>query len=100
MGFAGNSISTNLARDLGTRIVAAIFFGTPDHKLFTSRTIVLTQPQEKKPSPTTTATPGSRSSSTCLPRYSLLATTSSYYVILYRRSQKVTLSMNMVRKVS
>lgn len=26
-GFAGNSISTNLARDLGTRIVAAIFFG-------------------------------------------------------------------------
>lgn len=27
MGFAGNSISTNLARDLGTRIVAAIFFG-------------------------------------------------------------------------
>jgi glycerol uptake facilitator-like aquaporin len=27
-GFAGNSISTNLARDLGTRIVAAIFFGS------------------------------------------------------------------------
>lgn len=27
IGFAGNSISTNLARDLGTRIVAAIFFG-------------------------------------------------------------------------
>lgn len=27
MGFAANSISTNLARDLGTRIVAAIFFG-------------------------------------------------------------------------
>jgi len=26
-GFAANSISTNLARDLGTRIVAAIFFG-------------------------------------------------------------------------
>ncbi len=26
-GFAGNTISTNLARDLGTRIVAAIFFG-------------------------------------------------------------------------
>ena len=26
-GFAGISISTNLARDLGTRIVAAIFFG-------------------------------------------------------------------------
>ena len=26
-GFGGNSISTNLARDLGTRIVAAIFFG-------------------------------------------------------------------------
>ena len=26
-GFAGVSISTNLARDLGTRIVAAIFFG-------------------------------------------------------------------------
>jgi glycerol uptake facilitator-like aquaporin len=27
-GFAGNSISTNLARDLGTRMVAAIFFGS------------------------------------------------------------------------
>jgi len=27
IGFAANSISTNLARDLGTRIVAAIFFG-------------------------------------------------------------------------
>lgn len=27
LGFAANSISTNLARDLGTRIVAAIFFG-------------------------------------------------------------------------
>lgn len=27
MGYAANSISTNLARDLGTRIVAAIFFG-------------------------------------------------------------------------
>jgi hypothetical protein len=27
-GFAGISISTNLARDLGTRIVAAIFFGS------------------------------------------------------------------------
>jgi glycerol uptake facilitator-like aquaporin len=27
-GFAANSISTNLARDLGTRIVAAIFFGS------------------------------------------------------------------------
>lgn len=27
IGFAGNTISTNLARDLGTRIVAAIFFG-------------------------------------------------------------------------
>lgn len=27
VGFAANSISTNLARDLGTRIVAAIFFG-------------------------------------------------------------------------
>lgn len=26
-GFAGVSISTNLARDLGTRIVAAIFYG-------------------------------------------------------------------------
>ena len=26
-GFAGIAISTNLARDLGTRIVAAIFFG-------------------------------------------------------------------------
>ena len=26
-GFAANTISTNLARDLGTRIVAAIFFG-------------------------------------------------------------------------
>jgi len=26
-GFAGNTLSTNLARDLGTRIVAAIFFG-------------------------------------------------------------------------
>jgi hypothetical protein len=26
-GFAANSISTNLARDLGTRIVSAIFFG-------------------------------------------------------------------------
>lgn len=26
-GFAPNTISTNLARDLGTRIVAAIFFG-------------------------------------------------------------------------
>jgi len=26
-GFAGITISTNLARDLGTRIVAAIFFG-------------------------------------------------------------------------
>ena len=26
-GFAANSISTNLARDLGTRIVAAIFWG-------------------------------------------------------------------------
>ena len=26
-GFAGISISTNLARDLGTRFVAAIFFG-------------------------------------------------------------------------
>lgn len=26
-GFAGNTISTNTARDLGTRIVAAIFFG-------------------------------------------------------------------------
>ena len=26
-GFAGISISTNLARDLGTRIVAAIFYG-------------------------------------------------------------------------
>jgi hypothetical protein len=26
-GFAGNTISTNLARDLGTRIVVAIFFG-------------------------------------------------------------------------
>ncbi|KAL6244220.1 hypothetical protein RBB50_009090 [Rhinocladiella similis] len=26
-GFAGNTISTNLARDLGTRMVAAIFFG-------------------------------------------------------------------------
>ena len=26
-GFANNSISTNLARDLGTRIVSAIFFG-------------------------------------------------------------------------
>jgi len=26
-GFGGNTISTNLARDLGTRIVAAIFFG-------------------------------------------------------------------------
>lgn len=26
-GYAANSISTNLARDLGTRIVAAIFFG-------------------------------------------------------------------------
>jgi hypothetical protein len=26
-GFAWNTISTNLARDLGTRIVAAIFFG-------------------------------------------------------------------------
>lgn len=26
-GFAGISISTNLARDLGTRMVAAIFFG-------------------------------------------------------------------------
>jgi len=26
-GFAGNAISTNLARDLGTRMVAAIFFG-------------------------------------------------------------------------
>ena len=26
-GFAQNTISTNLARDLGTRIVAAIFFG-------------------------------------------------------------------------
>lgn len=28
LGFAANSISTNLARDLGTRIVAAIFFGS------------------------------------------------------------------------
>lgn len=27
LGFAANSISTNLARDLGTRMVAAIFFG-------------------------------------------------------------------------
>jgi hypothetical protein len=27
-GFAVNTISTNLARDLGTRIVAAIFFGS------------------------------------------------------------------------
>lgn len=27
IGFAGNTISTNMARDLGTRIVAAIFFG-------------------------------------------------------------------------
>ena len=27
LGFAANSISTNTARDLGTRIVAAIFFG-------------------------------------------------------------------------
>ena len=27
-GFADNAISTNLARDLGTRIVAAIFFGS------------------------------------------------------------------------
>lgn len=27
IGFAANSISTNLARDLGTRMVAAIFFG-------------------------------------------------------------------------
>jgi len=27
IGFAANSISTNLARDLGTRFVAAIFFG-------------------------------------------------------------------------
>jgi glycerol uptake facilitator-like aquaporin len=27
-GFAANTISTNLARDLGTRIVAAIFFGS------------------------------------------------------------------------
>ena len=26
-GYAGNTLSTNLARDLGTRIVAAIFFG-------------------------------------------------------------------------
>lgn len=26
-GFAANTISTNLARDLGTRMVAAIFFG-------------------------------------------------------------------------
>lgn len=26
-GFAANTISTNLARDLGTRLVAAIFFG-------------------------------------------------------------------------
>jgi len=26
-GFAGNTLSTNLARDLGTRMVAAIFFG-------------------------------------------------------------------------
>jgi hypothetical protein len=26
-GFAANTISTNLARDLGTRIVSAIFFG-------------------------------------------------------------------------
>jgi hypothetical protein len=31
-GFANISISTNLARDLGTRIVAAIFFG---HEAFT-----------------------------------------------------------------
>lgn len=31
-GFAANTISTNLARDLGTRIVAAIFFG---HEAFT-----------------------------------------------------------------
>ena len=27
LGFAANTLSTNLARDLGTRIVAAIFFG-------------------------------------------------------------------------
>src|SRR5690606_30068912 len=27
IGFGGATISTNLARDLGTRIVAAIFFG-------------------------------------------------------------------------
>lgn len=27
IGFAANSISTNTARDLGTRIVAAMFFG-------------------------------------------------------------------------
>jgi len=31
-GFAANTISTNLARDLGTRIVSAIFFG---HEAFT-----------------------------------------------------------------
>jgi len=31
-GFAGNAISTNLARDLGTRLVVLIFFG---HKAFT-----------------------------------------------------------------
>jgi glycerol uptake facilitator-like aquaporin len=43
-GFAGNSISTNLARDLGTRIVAAIFFGKGAFPKYSAISILVNVP--------------------------------------------------------
>ena len=43
-GFANNTISTNLARDLGTRIVAAIFYGSEAFTTYSAISILVNIP--------------------------------------------------------
>lgn len=77
MGFADITISTNLARDLGTRIVAAIFYGgevshtnLPEFIPLKVRLATITNTNDVQTRPSLTEiTPGSPSSSTCPPPF-------------------------------